>query len=184
MKHTIFPLILLGLLLGCTKEKPVDPTDPTPPVDTTTHIIELGKGSVLRNGMEWNANFSAKYYVTDKHRFYITASLKESGFDHDFTIADIVTSHGFQIFEPSTYWNGNNKIPEVSYFVSLDLDQQLNSYDIDSTRANQFIELLRYDSIHHIVEGRFQTFLEGPNTWWFLPDSMAMTEGKFHLKIQ
>jgi hypothetical protein len=64
------------------------------------------------------------------------------------------------------------------------MDQQLNSYNVDSTRSNQYIELLRYDSINHIVEGRFQTFLEGPNTWWFLPDSMAMTEGKFHLKIQ
>jgi hypothetical protein len=184
MKYIIFPLILLGLLIGCTKEKPVDPTDPTPPVDTTTHIIELGKGSVLRNGMEWNANFSAKYFVNNKSRFVIYADLQETGFDHSLSISDISTLIGMQNIERPNFWNRNNGVPNASYFVILDQDQVINTYKSDSTRTNQFIELLRYDSIHHIVEGRFQTFLEGPNTWWFLPDSLAMTEGKFHLKIQ
>ncbi|HAD11114.1 MAG TPA: hypothetical protein DCF33_01625 [Saprospirales bacterium] len=184
MKSLILTLTLIGLLVGCTKETPIDPTEPTPPIDTTTHIIELGRGSVLRNGVLWTPAFSARYYLSDKSRINITAKLRENGFDHNLTLADIEVSKGLHMFESSTYWNGNNKIPEVGYFVSLDLDQQLNSYNVDSTRTNQFIEILRYDSVEHIVEGRFQTFLEGPNTWWFLPDSMAITEGKFHLKIQ
>jgi hypothetical protein len=184
MKHILLPCLLIALLAGCTKEKPVDPSEPTPPVDTTTHIIELGKGSVSRNGTPWDAVFSAQYFVNNKSRFVIKASLKENGFDHSLKISDISTAIGVQNIERPNFWNGNNGVPHVYYFVYLDLDQEINTYKGDSTRSNQYIELLRYDSINHIVEGRFQTFLEGPNTWWFLPDSMAMTEGKFHLKIQ
>jgi hypothetical protein len=184
MKHILLPCLLIALLAGCTKEKPVDPSEPTPPVDTTTHIIELGKGSVSRNGTPWDAVFSAHLNTVDKNRFSLIARLNEDGFDHKLSISDVSILPGLQFIENKGLGNGNNGIPNARYSVWLDMDQQLNSYNVDSTRSNQYIELLRYDSINHIVEGRFQTFLEGPNTWWFLPDSMAITEGKFHLKIQ
>ncbi|HAD11113.1 MAG TPA: hypothetical protein DCF33_01620, partial [Saprospirales bacterium] len=181
MKSLILTLTLIGLLVGCTKETPIDPTGPTLPVDTATHIIELGKGSALRNGMPWNAAYSAHYYSNDRSRLFLFAKFKENGFDHSFSIDDISLYKNLQSIERPTLWNGNNGITEASYFVVLDEDQLFNSYKVDSTRTNQFIEILRYDSVEHIVEGRFQTFLEGPNSWSFLPDSMAITEGKFHL---
>ena len=184
MKHLILPLALIGLLIGCTKEKPVEPIEPTPPIDTTSHIIELGKGSVLRNGMHWNATFSAHFNANDQKRISLEIKLNESGFDHILSVSDISILVGYQTIEKRGPGNSNNGIPNARYHVILDFDQQLNTYNVDSTRSNQYVELLSYESINHIVEGRFQTFLEGPNTWSFLPDSMAMTEGKFHLKIQ
>lgn len=183
MKNLIL-LTLISLLIGCTKEKQIDPVEPTPPVDTTNHIIELGKGSLLRNGIPWNAAFSAYYHFDNKSRLVLYAKLKENGFDHSLSIGDISATIGIQNMERPNFWNRNNGVPNSFYSVYLDLDQEINSYMTDSTRSNQFIEILRYDSVENIIEGRFQTFLEGPNTWWFLPDSMAMTEGKFHLKIQ
>jgi hypothetical protein len=68
--------------------------------------------------------------------------------------------------------------------VILDQDQVLNFYNVDTTLTTHFIEILHFDSVANIVEGRFQTTLEGPNTWSFLPDTMKMTEGKFHLRIE
>lgn len=63
-------------------------------------------------------------------------------------------------------------------------DQLFKSYRVDTTRSNQFIEILHYDSIQHIVEGRFQAILGDKPSWSFLPDSMKMTEGKFRLKLK
>lgn len=189
VKQTASFIFLTGLFLGgfftaCNKEAPIDPIVPAPPVDTVTHIIALGKGSLLRNGTPWNASFSAYYYPNNKSRFVLKAELKENGFDHTLKIGDVSADIGIQNIERPALGNGNNGIPNAYYFVILDLDQEINTFVTDTTRANQFVEILRYDSIKHVVEGRFQTFLEGPNTWWFLPDSMALTEGRFHLKIQ
>jgi len=88
------------------------------------------------------------------------------------------------LIERTSLSNGNNNIPQARLSFILYLDQQLNYYNVDTTRANQYVEILRYDSVNHIVEGRFQTFLEGPSGYSFLPDSVALTEGKFHLKIE
>ena len=89
-----------------------------------------------------------------------------------------------QHWEQSNWLNGNNGIPDANYFVSLDGDQLFKTYRIDTTLSNQFIEILHYDSILHIVEGRFQAILGDKHSWPFLPDTMKMTEGKFHLKLE
>ena len=68
-----------------------------------------------------------------------------------------------------------------------DYDQPVGDFLIDTTRTDHFIEVIKYDSTAHTVEGRFQVFLkkEPSNTIWSgVPDSIFLTEGKFHLKIQ
>ncbi|MBK7937311.1 MAG: hypothetical protein IPJ82_09570 [Lewinellaceae bacterium] len=68
-----------------------------------------------------------------------------------------------------------------------DYDQPIGDFLIDTTRNDHFIEVIKYDSIARTVEGRFQVFLkkEPSNTQWpGIPDSIFLTEGKFHLKIQ
>ena len=184
MKYLTFICALFLGLTACSKNDTETPIIDPPPMDTLTHIIELGKTSVLSNGVPWNGIFSASYVPNDRRRFYIRGNLSLNGFDHRLSIGDISSKTGLQEVERGNLWNGSNGIPEVIYHVSLDQDQLLNFYLVDSTRSNQFVEILRYDSINHIVEGRFQTFLEGPTTYSFLPDSIAMTEGKFHLKIK
>ena len=72
--------------------------------------------------------------------------------------------------------------------VSQDQDQLIGSYQIDSTRTDHFIEVVSYDSIKGIVQGRFQFFAIGnnisaPNSWGLDP-AINLTEGKFHVKLQ
>lgn len=183
MKMLIITLLLFSI--SCSKNKPEEPTDPPPtPIDTIHHIIEFGKASVLRNSVLWNAAFKASYYSNDKKRISIFGALKQNGFDHYFSIDDISCTVGLQHLERGSLWNRTNGVPDADYFIVLDQDQLLKTYNIDSTLNNQYVEILHYDSISHIVEGRFQTFLEGPNSWPMFPDSMKMTEGKFHLKLK
>ncbi len=183
MKILIITLLLFSI--SCSKNKPEEPTDlPPTPIDTINHIIELGKVSVLRNGVLWNAAFKAFYNPIGSNQFSIRGNSKENGFDHHFSIEDISSTVGVHPLERGNLWNLSNGIPDADYFIVLDGDQLLKTYRIDSTLNNQYVEILYYDSISHIVEGRFQTFLEGPNSWPMFPDSMKMTEGKFHLKLK
>lgn len=185
MKDLTITLLLFSFSIACTKGVPDEPINPPPPpIDTISHIVELGKTSILGNGIPWNALLSAYYYTDDKSRFSLRGMVKQGGLDHLFAMQDISSRKGLQTLERRIYWNASNGIPDAVYIISLDGDQMLNSYSVDTTIANQYIEILRYDSVTQIVEGRFQTFLEGPTTWSFLPDTMKMTEGKFHLKIK
>jgi hypothetical protein len=185
MKSLTQLLLLLVFLAACHKNTPEEPIDPTPtPIDTTHHIIELGKASVLRNGIAWNAVFYAQYNPNDKSRFWLTGQTKQNGYDHFLSLGDIQFKGGLQHLEQENWFNTNNGIPQASYFVSLDGDQLFKGYRVDTTLSNQFIEILHYDSIQHIVEGRFQAILGDKPSWSFLPDTMKMTEGKFHLKLE
>ncbi len=46
------------------------------------------------------------------------------------------------------------------------------------------LSFLHYNALSRVVEGRFQTILEGPTNAPFLWDTIKMTAGKFHLKIK
>jgi len=179
-------IALFALTMSCSKSKPEALVDPIPvdtiPVDTA--IIELGKVSVLKNGVPWNASFYARYNTGDFGNFIFSGKATNNSLDEGFHLYDIPSKKGIYLVERSMLWNHNNNIPNGGLGIVLDLDQLLNYYRVDSTRANQYFEILRYDSVTHIVEGRFQTFLEGPSDYPFLPDSIALTEGKFHLKIE
>ena len=174
-------IALLALTTSCSKSKPEALVDPIP-VDTA--ITELGTVSVLKNGEPWNASFYAKYYINNLGRFFISGKGFNNSLEERFSVIDIPAKCGNYLIERSGLWNGNNNIPQAGLGIILDLDQELNYYSVDTTRANQYLEILRYDSVNHIVEGRFQTFPEGPTDYSFLPDSVALTEGKFHLKIE
>ncbi|MEZ4967369.1 MAG: hypothetical protein R2791_19165 [Saprospiraceae bacterium] len=47
--------------------------------------------------------------------------------------------------------------------------------------------MLRYDSVARTIEGRFQMFLKKEPMaaqWPGVPDSIYLTEGKFHLQLE
>ena len=177
-------MAILTLCYACSKNTPEDPIKPPLiPMDTTSHVIELGKSSVLRNGIAWYAAFSA-YYYPGKNRFSLRSTIFQNGLDQVFSIGDISSREGLQPLERQIYWNASNGIPDAVYGITLDGDQFINGYQVDTTVANQYVEILHYDSVAQIVEGRFQAVLEGPTDWPSLPDTIKMTEGKFHLKIK
>jgi len=79
--RNIFFYVALCLLAfsSCKKNQssiiaPEDPVDTIKvPVDTppgSTHIIELGKGFALNNGVAWSPPFEAKYHYKTTERFY------------------------------------------------------------------------------------------------------------------
>ena len=185
MKNIIMSTCLVLLVSACTKSKPDESTDLPTPIDTLTHIIDYGKSSTLKNGTPWNAVLFATYVPNNRNRFRIGGSVKQDGFNHIFSIDDITSKEGLQPIERRNLWNTNNGIPDAVYFVVLDQDQLITFYNVDSTSfIKQYVEVLHYDSSSNVVEGRFQTFLESSNAWSILPDTIKMTEGKFHLKIK
>jgi len=196
-KIFFYAALFLLVFSNCKKNQPpiyepVDPVDTikvpidTPPV--STHIIDLGKGFALNNGVDWSPTFEAAYYKTGS-RFAFGAKIVHSYLSREsFGFEDIPCAVGtYPVERPKGIESYGNLIPQ-SYFVYIrDYDTPVGDFLADTTRNDHFVEIIRYDSVEQTVEGRFQVFLkkEPMNTWWpNIPDSIAMTEGRFHLKIK
>lgn len=194
----LFAAICLLAFSNCKKNQipipePEDPIDTTStPVDTppsSNHIIELGKGFALHNGAGWGPPFEAWFHYKTTKRFYFGAKSVLSYLSYDsFTMQDIPCEVGkYSVEYPITQSSLTNKIPQASFSYIRDYDTPVGNFRIDTTRTDHFIEIIRYDSVEQTVEGRFQVFLKKlpTNTWWpNIPDSISLTEGRFHLKIK
>lgn len=114
----------------------------------------------------------------------IARATNSNGFEESIDIRDLPTQIGKYAYEHSIGGAYNNFIPQVAFFYTLDGDQLVGAYSIDLTRPNNYIEVVRYDSINHIVEGRYQAILDNKSAPFpGVPDSMFLLNGKFHLKI-
>lgn len=192
MRYLFFVIIFSSLFINCRKNDPglggqETPIDTLPsPVDTA--IIELGKGTVLKNGITWEAPFNAWYHIHTHERFQLRAKIIYSNLrSESLSLHDIPCKIGTYPIELYSIYNFNNSIPESVFIMMQDYDQPIGDFLIDTTRADHFIEVIKYDSTAHTVEGRFQMFLkkEPSNiSWPGVPGSIFLTEGKFHLKIQ
>jgi len=198
--HNIFFYAALCLLAfsNCKKSQipisvPEDPVDTikvpidTPPV--STHIIDLGKGFAFNNGVAWSPPFEAWYHHKTTNRFYFFAKNINSYLSYEsFGIQDIPCIVGkYPIEYPVGINDLHNLIPQAYFSYVRDYDTPVGDFRADSTRNDHFVEILRYDSVEQTVEGRFQVFMkkEPMNTYWpNIPDSIALTEGRFHLKIK
>ena len=193
MRPMLFAIcVSASLFLGnCRKDNPL-PSPPPDPIDTTdvpidtppiTHVIDLGKHFVSKNNVPWTVQMKA-YYYGDKKMFGLEAEHISNGFKESVNIYDVPTKVGKYEYEDALSAPYYNLIPQISFHTSYDGDQLVGSYSLDPTRPNNYIEVVRYDSIKHIVEGRYQAILDNksapfPN----VPDSMFLLNGKFHLKI-
>ncbi len=171
---------------------PVDPIDTiiSPPVDS--HIIGLGKGFVLKNGQPWNVPFNTWFFHTDSAFVFHANYIYSNGVEQFFRISDIPCKAGKYAFE---YWPAPtslypNQVPHGSYGMIYDTDQPIGNFFLDTLKNDQFIEVIAYDTLTKIVEGRFQMFLKkAPFTGWqpsgiVVPDSIAFTEGKFRMEVK
>lgn len=192
MKNVLYILALLLTLVNCKKNQiPVDA--PLDPVDTIqTHIdtsnMELGKCFVLKNSEQWNVPFKCTYYRKDT-TFRIDADILHSNLlEEHFMLRDIPCRPGRYSIEFFPSLAGlNNGLPESFFSYTYELDQPVGSFLIDTTRTDHFVEVTQYDSLTKTVKGQFQVFLgKKPSSVPFsgVPDSIFMTEGKFHLKIE
>ncbi|MCK6694438.1 MAG: hypothetical protein L6Q97_20365 [Thermoanaerobaculia bacterium] len=194
----LFVTICLLAFSNCKKNQipisePEDPIDTTStPVDTppdSNHIIELGKGFALNNGAAWSPPFMAAYHYKTTARFTFGAKIIHDYLSNEsFGIRDIPCAIGkYPIEDPKGFDDLHNLIPEAYFVYIRDYDTPVGDFLADTTRNDHFIEIIRYDSVEQTIEGRFQVFLKKlpTNTWWpNIPDSISLTEGRFHLKIK
>ena len=189
MKYSLFLLFFLTVLFpNCKKEqiiiKTPDPIDTIVPIE---HIIDLGKGSVIKNGSNWVATNTATYHYHTKTRFFLVAKNEYSnGLKETFAIQDILLQKGKQLIEYATSIGDlSNSVPNAAYTMSA-YDEGIGNFYPDTTRTGNFIEILRVDTMANEVEGRYQVFLgkDSPSTIQGVPDSVFLTEGKFYLKLK
>ena len=192
MKNIGFTLLLLAYLSNCQKNNLPIPGTPVDPVDTSvvvvdTALLPLGQGAVLKNGVVWNAPFEAWYYHSDSV-FQVRASiLYSNSLSEDLFITDIPCKKGKYIIEYMIFYNRRNLVPEAGFTMTQDFDQGIGNFYVDTTRLDNYLEVLHYDSTEQTAEGRFQVFMKkrySDNPWPGVPDSIYLTEGKFHLKIK
>lgn len=197
MKYLLYFLISAQLLAnGCKKHtnpiiNPVDdPIDTIkPPVNS--HIIDFGKISLLKNGIKWQTSSNGWFDHSDSS---FVINIKQgfgNGVRETFRIGDIPKFKGTYSFEyfPSPATLHNNQIPEPNFAMVYDGDQPIGDFVLDTLRHDHFIEVLHYDTLNNTAEGRFQIFLKrDPSINGFpfpgVPDSIAITEGKFYLPVK
>jgi hypothetical protein len=177
------------LFFFCKKEDSNQIDPPDPPVVVDTSIIALGKASVLRNGVLYTGKITARYR---KYSGVSTLGLFGTKFssggliDESFTILDTPLKKGKYSIEQSSADGYGNGIPQAGIGWIVDTDQFAGGQLPDTSRTDHYFEVIRYDSVKHIAEGRFQVFLKNYKNSPILPgiqDTISFTQGKFHLNI-
>lgn len=194
MAKTVFGLAILCIIpciFSCRKET-VQPNPVNPPsnVDTARHIIELGRVAVMRDSNAWIVNWNATINPLRPESFYLnTKNYPAPGLSESLSFSDIPLKTGKYEIEIQKNSNEGNLIPSVSMGWVLDGDQVLGGLSTDTTKVDNYFEVIHYDSLAQTVEGRFEVFLI--NHWastnssiYPLPDSLALTQGKFYLKLK
>lgn len=183
-----------SLFLGDCRKDTTPPTPPPDPIDTTdvpidtppiNHVIDLGKHFVSKNNVPWTAQMKA-YYNKYKNMVNLIAESKYSnGFEDMVDIRDVPIKPGKYQYEYSPgVAKYNNFIPQVSFYVNYDGDQLVGAFSIDTTKLGNFVEVVRYDSIKHTIEGFYQArMFNRYSPFPGVPDSMFLLNGRFHLKI-
>ena len=197
----IVAILLISIAVGqysCKKNNPPINDDGGDPIDTLvqtpidTHIIGLGKVYVEKNGVKWTPpSFKAYFSHSDSAFLINTSEFYGNGVRHTFMIDDIPCKKGVYSFEfwPSESSILPNQIPQVAYIMMYDGDQPIGDFLLDTLNNNSFIEVINYDSITHIAEGRFQAYTKkndphnGIEPFPGVPDSIALLNGKFRLEV-
>lgn len=81
----------------------------------------------------------------------------------------------------------NNSIPQASVLYVVDQDQGAGNYDVDTTKSDNFVKVIRVDSLLRIVEGTYKVTLKhnkvGPYASG-IPDTIVMDKGYFRAKLK
>jgi hypothetical protein len=195
MKHIFLFLYaaIAAILLhnaACQKNGTEIVEPPVVPVDTS-YNLKLGTVKVKKNGVDWTATYTSHWSQTIES-FSFSGKIANGGYEESFNFRDIPPKSGvYQLeFWPNVNSLFPNQIPSCSFVYLYDLDEPAGGFVLDTLRNDHFIEVTRFDSINNTVEGRFQVFLRfspgSPHNPYppDLPDTISMTEGRFHLKVQ
>jgi hypothetical protein len=194
IRFLLYYCLLSLLLTQCAKPEepavtepdPVDTTNTTP-VDPDPSIIALGKGAFKKNGINWPGKFEAWLADSNQSVKIITEFKWANQLKETFALYDVPTKVGKYEFEYNLFTNAFNQIPQAYWLIS-EIDLGIGDYRLDTDIwASHYVEVLRYDSTTHIIEGKFnllfRNYSQGP-VYPGEPDSVVITEGKFHLKAE
>jgi hypothetical protein len=182
--------VTILLTSACDKKGTDIIEPPIVPIDSSDYL-KLGTVKVKKNGVDWIGGFTSHLSHTVPI-FVFTGEKNTGAYLETFGFMDIPRRTGKYTLEfwPDSYSLLPNQIPSAVFLYTYDLDEPAGSFRLDTLRSDHFIEVTRFDSINNIVEGRFQVFLRfspgSPHNPYppDLPDTISMTEGRFHLNVE
>jgi hypothetical protein len=198
MKHSFFILtptkyvvpgtLLLAVLLffsACKKDEPLPPAEPQ-------HLIELGK-IACTIGDKKSIYFGSLNMVSNRSHFSLSTGFTFAyppNIDETLAFAYIplkVGKHPIHSF-PTSNFGTPRAIAILDW--TIEIDQPVAQLKTTDDYPDDFIEVVRLDTINKVVEGRFQFHLknmdnDNPHLATFnLPSEMYVSEGVFHLKVE
>ncbi len=185
MKYIIlFALIaLLTTFFSCKK----DPVVPLPPPQEEEHIIELGRISFLRDGNPLSLPTEAVVTTIDNKRMLsLAARYKKQSINESLVIFDLPEKTGKVKMEFHTQQNKYDEIPSSLMAWIFEIDQGMGNINVDTTRSDNWLEVIHYDSIKQTLEGRFEVHMKNyfPTIYTGIPKKLDITDGKFYVRIK
>lgn len=194
MKYYIFiGSMLLLASTQCKKEASEDTTVKPEPIDTIKPIpIFRDTLAVWKNGIKWDATaegLSHSFSQGSSKRFFLRGIKKvSSSIMERFYISDIPCKVGhYSVDDGRSLSTLNNSIPQPLHVYVIDEDQGGGSYYADTTRMDNFVTIIRYDSIGKTIEGKFKIAMKldkAANNLPGIPDTISMTNGYFRVKLK
>ena len=181
--HLCIFFLFIAALLSCSRAEIEAPEAPYQPV------IELGHVAMDRDSQAWTATFEGVYTNAPNNSAFscFAETVRSNGIMEIVGLADIPTQVGIYHFGKTPDWS-LPFVPKAQIAWLIDGDQFLGMLSADSTYyQDNRVEVIRYDSVEHTVEGRFQVRLRtfyGTPAAYGLPEEISLTNGRFHLKLE
>ena len=177
----LISFLTISLFWQCDKETVVPPVDPP----ETTHLTELGKIEVLRDGKTLKTN--AFLYIDSDKCEISTASRIVGGV----SLAESINMEGLLFsegkYEISKYNFPDNGGTHVWLFWSV-IDELVGVLRSTDDYPEDYIEIIKADTVNKTIEGRFQFHLKNVDgtdlSPYGMPDSLYFSEGVFYLKAE
>jgi hypothetical protein len=155
-------------------------------------LIELGKVACKLGDKKVETNGSINMFV-DRGLFVFSNQLSYAyppNIDEELTISRVplaVGKHPLHNF-PTNNFNQPRAIAILNW--TIEIDQPVGDLQTTDDYPDDFIEVVRLDTVNKVVEGRFQFHLKNMDTdnphlaTFKLPSEMYVSEGVFHLKVE
>lgn len=192
MKDFVFVCAIMALSAAqCKKEQPEPVVVDPEPVDTIKPA-PVFKDTVfmVRNGSRWVGKVEGFMSTTSKGNRYYLKMVRRTGsaVEERYYLSDMPCKEGaYPIEFANSVEKVFNLIPQSFVTYVVDGDQGGGTYNPDTTRTDSFVKILRYDSLTQIIEGHFKDYLRLKKTDQDLPglpDTLAMTDGYFKVKLK
>ena len=177
MHRLILLFILVLAATGCNKEAPVEPE----PEDDAT-----GVAYAFRNSVAWEAK--VKISETDSVAGLLSMSVyRESSPGRN--RASLRLRSFAPNFERQPLLSGSPAtiLDDMAYYSVFDVDVLFDIYELDSTAADNYIEIIRYDPERLEIEGVFNVTLRlayEESIPLVRPEILKFTQGTFVTSVE